>query len=93
MALPDRLMDIFKNKQASYKMVLILSLLDSIDERGLASLDQVSDRFARFYIDRRKKGLIVEKGDKEILKYNHSQIHRVKNLILKNPALRYLLWN
>ncbi len=59
MVLPQQLSAIFKHKQRSYKMVLILALT----EEGLASstsLNVITDRFRQHFIDRENNGLPVD---------------------------------
>jgi hypothetical protein len=45
----------------SYKPVFLLAFLDNIDGNGGAKLEDVARDFARFYEDRREKGLEPEK--------------------------------
>jgi hypothetical protein len=45
----------------SYKPVMLLALLESMDGEGRAKLGQVVARFQQFYRDRRAKGLPIER--------------------------------
>jgi hypothetical protein len=45
----------------SYKPVMLLALLDSVDEDGRARASDVARRFQQFYRDRRAAGLVVER--------------------------------
>jgi superfamily II DNA or RNA helicase len=45
----------------SYKPVMLLALLDSVDEDGRARASEVANRFLQFYRDRRAAGLVVER--------------------------------
>ncbi|CAM3024853.1 DUF3578 domain-containing protein [Paenibacillus sediminis] len=75
MSLPKVMSDIFKSKQKSYKMVLILSLLDELDKQhiSIVPLNDVKERFLSFYQTREMEGLIVEKPP-EKLAMNWKQI-------------------
>lgn len=85
MTLPTELSTIFQSKQASYKMVLILSLLKSIDNTGKASLNKVVENFHQYYKDRQDNGEIIEKEDKVINKLDSLATSQIRNLILENP--------
>jgi hypothetical protein len=45
----------------SYKPVMLLALLDTVDENGRARASEVARRFQQFYRDRRAAGLVVER--------------------------------
>jgi superfamily II DNA or RNA helicase len=45
----------------SYKPVMLLALLDTVDEDGRARASEVARRFQQFYRDRRAAGLVVER--------------------------------
>lgn len=51
MPLPEAITQIFKRKQKSYKMVLILSLIEELKttDQGRVSLDKVKNRFLDYY--------------------------------------------
>jgi 5-methylcytosine-specific restriction protein B len=85
MTLPTELTTIFQNKQASYKMVLILSLLESIDNKGIASINKVVVNFLQYYIDRQDNGKIIEKEGKVITKLDSLSTSRTRSLILGDP--------
>ncbi|WP_127586157.1 MrcB family domain-containing protein [Paenibacillus koleovorans] len=59
MTIPQQLNDIFKHKQRSYKMVLILALTEEGLENS-TSLNLIADRFRQHFIDRENKGLPVD---------------------------------
>lgn len=85
MTLPTELKTIFQSKQASYKMVLILSLLKSIDNTGKASLNKVVENFLQYYKDREKSGIIIEKEGNVINKLDSMKVGRIRSLILGDP--------
>lgn len=63
MSLPEMLSGIFRSKQKSYKMVLILSLLDELSKQqaSVVPLKDVKERFLAFYQKREQEGLVIEK--------------------------------
>jgi 5-methylcytosine-specific restriction protein B len=85
MPIPTQLSTIFQSKQASYKMVLILSLIKSIDNTGKASLDKVVENFFQYYKDRQDNGRIIEKEDKVVTKLDSLTTRQIRSLILENP--------
>ncbi len=72
----------------SYKPVFMLSFLENMDETGSAKLEDVARSFAKFYEDRRKKGLPVEKKTCIFTKGGYAQ-HDVERLILSMPFKRF----
>ncbi|WP_227764577.1 MrcB family domain-containing protein [Zhaonella formicivorans] len=61
MVLPAALSGIFRNKQKSYKMVLILTLLDEMgDTPREVPFSKVVERFRRFLIDRERNNMPVD---------------------------------
>lgn len=85
MTLPTELTTIFESKQASYKMVLILSLLESIDNTGITSLNKVVENFFRYYKDRQDNGKMIEKEDKVVSNLDSLTTRQIRSLILANP--------
>ncbi|CAM3905488.1 DUF3578 domain-containing protein [Cohnella lubricantis] len=59
MTLPQTLQGIFKNKQRSYKMVLILSLTEG-EKIETIDLDRICERFRQNFLDRESKGLPID---------------------------------
>lgn len=59
----DRFMEFIKamDMNLSYKPVMLLALLDTVDENGRARTSEVTQRFQQFYKDRRAAGLVVER--------------------------------
>jgi 5-methylcytosine-specific restriction protein B len=85
MTIPTELSTIFQSKQASYKMVLILSLVESIDNTGKASLNKVVENFIQYYKDREESGIIIEKEGSVINNLDSLKASRIRSLILENP--------
>lgn len=85
MTIPTELKSIFQSKQASYKMVLILSLLKSIDKTGKALLNKIVESFLQYYIDRQRDGNTIEKEDKVVSKLDSLTTNQIRSLILENP--------
>jgi superfamily II DNA or RNA helicase len=61
--LRDRFLDFVgaMDMALSYKPVMLLALLDTVDENGRARASEVARRFQQFYRDRRVAGLVVER--------------------------------
>lgn len=94
MSLPSILASIFKSKQRTYKMVLVLSLLEEQSEISEeAPLAKVSERFREYYVNREKQGLLEEKPPKSMAtsweQMSSTQIRR----LLETPidALSHIL--
>lgn len=86
MTLPRELTNIFTHKQKSYKMVLILSLIDEMNatQEQVVSLQSVKDRFLAYLRDREINGLQVDdppKGTQSWKNVSPSQF----NLIITTP--------
>ncbi|MFE4713232.1 MrcB family domain-containing protein [Paenibacillus sp. NPDC056722] len=62
MPLPESITQIFKRKQKSYKMVLILSLIEELREtnQGRVSFDRVKERFLNYFIAEQERGNRVD---------------------------------
>ncbi len=72
----------------SYKPVFMLAFLDNMDETGSARLEDVARDFARFYEERKEKGLEPEKKNCIFTKGGYTQ-HDVERLILSMPFRRF----
>ena len=72
----------------SYKPVFLLAFLDNMDETGSARLEDVARDFARYYEERREKGLPPEKR-KCIFTRGGYTAHEVERLILNMPFRRF----
>ncbi|MBR0514954.1 MAG: DEAD/DEAH box helicase family protein [Clostridia bacterium] len=72
----------------SYKPVFLEAFLDCMDETGCARLDEVTDRFAKFYEDRIAAGLPAEKKNCIFTKGSYTK-KDVERLILSMPFKRF----
>ncbi|MGE7274479.1 MrcB family domain-containing protein [Brevibacillus panacihumi] len=82
MALPIALTNIFKHKQKSYKMVLILCLLDELKKgNSSVTLDTLKQKFLDYYQAREAEGLVVDppptKLGKQWREITLAQIHHI----------------
>lgn len=62
MPLPESIKQIFKRKQKSYKMILILSLIEELraSNQERVSFDRVKERFLNYYIAEQERGNRVD---------------------------------
>lgn len=72
----------------SYKPVFLLAFLDNMDSTGSARLEDVTRDFARYYEERKEKGLPAEKR-KCIFTRGGYTTHDVELLILNMPFKRF----
>ncbi len=72
----------------SYKPVFLLSFLDNMDDTGNARLEDVAASFARFYEERKEKGLPPEKKNCIFTRGGYTQ-KDVERLILTMPFKRF----
>lgn len=78
----------YKAMTKSYKPVFIKAFFDFIDEKGSARIEDVVQAFRDFYDERRKTGLLIEKG-KSILNNLDCQDKDIERLILSQPFKRF----
>lgn len=74
---------------ASYKPVLLLSLLDTVDEHGKARLDDVVAAFRRFYETRRAAGLVVERPAARLARVADLDDAQVRTVMLEMPFKKF----
>jgi superfamily II DNA or RNA helicase len=74
---------------ASYKPVLLLAMLDSVDNNGRATLADVVVRFRRFYDGRRQAGLVVEKANARMAKLDGLADADVQRVMLEMPFEKF----
>jgi len=72
----------------SYKPVLLKAMLTLADEQGRVLLEDVVSYFLKFYEDRRKDGLVVEKKNSIYCKEKPARSEVLRN-ILANPFKRF----
>ncbi|ARU60067.1 hypothetical protein CBW65_02545 [Tumebacillus avium] len=87
MTLPVVLQNLFKQRNKTYKMVLIQSVLTNLDlSTGSASYTKVRDSFASFYKTRESHGLPVDEPLSEMRSWGEATIGQL-NLVLDSPIL------
>ncbi len=90
----DNMKDIFLNMAEtmtmnySYKPVFMKAFLDCMDDTGSARLEDVAERFAAFYEDRKAKGQPPEKKNCIFTKGDYTK-RDVERLILTMPFKRF----
>ena len=87
----DRFMEFIKamDMALSYKPVMLLALLDSVDEQGRAKASEVAHRFQQFYKDRRTVGLIVERPGSRKVPVDELDEIAVQRLMLGMPFEKF----
>jgi hypothetical protein len=74
---------------SSYKPVLLLAMLSSVDEQGRARLDDVVQAFHAFYLDKLKKGLCVERAGLRMQRAGDLVPEDVRSLMLGMPFRKF----
>jgi superfamily II DNA or RNA helicase len=74
---------------ASYKPVMLLALLDSIDGHGRARLAEVVARFRGFYQERKEAGLPVEKANARMARLDRLDDGEVQRVMLDMPFEKF----
>jgi superfamily II DNA or RNA helicase len=74
---------------ASYKPVMMLAILDSVDRHGRAKLADVVARFGQFYAQRRAAGLQVEKATARMSKTDQLDEVDVQRVMLDMPFEKF----
>jgi superfamily II DNA or RNA helicase len=74
---------------ASYKPVMLLAMLDSVDCRGRARLEDVVNKFREFYEQRRRAGLVVEGKNARMSKVNELENSDVQRVMLDMPFEKF----
>ncbi|MDU2241861.1 MULTISPECIES: MrcB family domain-containing protein [Paenibacillus] len=93
MSLPIELVNIFRVKQKSYKMVLVLAMIDTWQETHdqMLKLDDVARRFLTYYQYREINGLVVDSPPNKVAtRWEFMSVPQIKTHILDTPieALR-----
>jgi hypothetical protein len=73
----------------SYKPVMLLALLDTVDEDGRARASEVARRFQQFYRDRRAAGLVVERPGSRRIPIDELDETTVQRLMLGMPFEKF----
>ncbi len=74
---------------ASYKPVMLLAILDSVDTHGTANLAAVVTRFRQFYEKRKSDGLVVERATARMSKVEGLDDSTVQRLMLAMPFEKF----
>jgi superfamily II DNA or RNA helicase len=74
---------------ASYKPVLLLALLDKVDERGRARLEDVARSFHDFYRRRQAAGLLVEQPTARMARLESLTDAEVRDVMLSMPFRKF----
>jgi hypothetical protein len=74
---------------ASYKPVMMLAMLDSVDSHGRAGVAEVVGRFRRFYEERKRAGLAVEKPNARMAKVDELADAEVQRVMLEMPFEKF----
>ena len=74
---------------SSYKPVLLLAILDTVDERGHARLDDVAAAFHAFYLSRLQRGLPVERPGMRMEKPERLSPNDVRSVMLEMPFRKF----
>ncbi|KZL88595.1 McrB family protein [Clostridium magnum] len=82
----DKEENINRKYQKTYKIVLLIALLELADFEGKAIYEDVCSYIKEIYIERHKEGLAVETFDSEIQKsIKNLEINTVKKVMNENP--------
>ncbi len=74
---------------ASYKPVLMLCLLDTIDERGRVKVTTLVEKFRDFYLSRRTNGMTVEKTSVSMSRVFDLEMAEIQATVLKMPFEKF----
>jgi superfamily II DNA or RNA helicase len=86
----DKFMNMVKvmDMSFSYKPVLLKAMFDHIDENGKVRVEDIVDYFIEFYIDRKNRGLVVEKKTSIFCREGFTR-KEVERNIFTNPFKRF----
>jgi superfamily II DNA or RNA helicase len=74
---------------SSYKPVMLRAILDQVDDRGRAPIDAVVAAFHAFYLDRLRRGLIVERPGMRMNRADTLSIEDARSLMLGMPFRKF----
>ncbi len=74
---------------ASYKPVLMLCLLDTIDDRGRVKTATLIERVRDFYLKRANEGKRVEKATITLSRVTDLELPEIQNVVLKMPFEKF----
>jgi hypothetical protein len=87
----DRFMQFLEENDMtmSYKPVMLLALLDSVDKDGKAKMSEVAQKFRHFYRERRAAGLVVERPGARRKSVDELDDVSVQRLMLQKPFEKF----
>jgi superfamily II DNA or RNA helicase len=87
----DRFLDFIRamDMALSYKPVMLLALLDTVDEHGRALAREVARRFQQFYRDRKAAGLVVERPGSRKVPVDELDETAAQRLMLSMPFEKF----
>lgn len=92
--LPDSLADfarfLINSNNCSYKPVLALVFLKHMDSEGSMSISELADRFYDFYLERKRRGLVVEDDKIKAFEIVGNEDREFKRSIIKNPLKSFI---
>jgi superfamily II DNA or RNA helicase len=74
---------------SSYKPVLLLAFLDHIDEQGKAKITEVVRSFHAFYLDRQRRGELVERGTMRMARPDELSEDEARTVMLAMPFEKF----
>lgn len=86
----EKFMEMVKTMKISYsyKLVLLMAMLENVNEKGKVLIDDIVDYFVEFYEDRKARHLVVEKEGSLYCREKYSK-KEVKRNIFVNPFKRF----
>ncbi len=74
---------------SSYKPVLLRSIIEHLDEKGRARIDEVACTFGQFYIDRQAHGLPVEQQSMRMFQVSRLSREDIRTVMLGMPFRKF----
>lgn len=74
---------------SSYKPVFMKGFLQLVDKKGKASVKKLTKAFREFYEERRKSGLLIEKGNMRMAKVEELADEEVQTIMLQMPFEKF----
>ncbi|HEU5099548.1 MAG TPA: restriction endonuclease [Roseiflexaceae bacterium] len=80
-----------RNLSKSYKPVMLKALLQLVNRNGEVQINDLTEAFRVFYLERRRAGLLVEFGPPDLTDAATMTNARLRQLIVQNPLERFLI--
>jgi len=74
---------------ASYKPVLMLCLIDTIDDKGRVKISKLMEKFRDYYLIRANDGKIVEKPSVSMSRVADLKLAEIQTIVLKMPFEKF----